>query len=402
MDRPKEVKPGVGPSSTGDRSHERTAIIVLGMHRSGTSAWTRCLNLIGADLPRHVFGVASGNETGHWEAEKLIEFNNELLKVCGSRWDDWRPINFDSLPRGQLDSYKIKLEKIIREEFGSSDLILIKDPRICRLADIYIDVLSSMGIEPRIVIPYRDPLAVVESLKKRDGMTDHFSVALWLRHLLDAERFSAGKKRVFVSYDELISDTDSIIDDVRYHLELEGTNVDHMTRSEISKFLSPSLRHHMVSIEKIDALPILLSWAKVIYVQLTETRSGESPKFRVTLKNIRADFDKVCETLGDVFFFELQERERKYSTQVHEQARTVDRYKENLVSCELDLKKIQEQIFEKERELATCKERIILLSKENEKYGAELEQARSRTLAKLVSRIKQHFIKVAGKYRWVK
>jgi len=41
---------------------QRTAIIVAGMHRSGTSATTRIINLLGAQLARELIPADIGNE----------------------------------------------------------------------------------------------------------------------------------------------------------------------------------------------------------------------------------------------------------------------------------------------------------------------------------------------------
>src|SRR5262245_41143141 len=74
----------------------RQAILVLGMHRSGTSALTRVFSLLGADLPKNLMAAApSSNETGHWESLDLFVIHDELLTSAGSRWDDWRAFNPD-------------------------------------------------------------------------------------------------------------------------------------------------------------------------------------------------------------------------------------------------------------------------------------------------------------------
>src|SRR5688572_11653374 len=54
------------------------AILVLGMHRSGTSAITRVLNLAGAFLPGPFAAPAPDNETGHWESTAVVAVHDEL------------------------------------------------------------------------------------------------------------------------------------------------------------------------------------------------------------------------------------------------------------------------------------------------------------------------------------
>src|SRR6516164_8769546 len=71
------------------------AVIVLGMHRSGTSAVTRVVSLLGADLPKNLLPPSLTNELGYWESSDLMTIHDELLSSGGSKWDDWRAFNQD-------------------------------------------------------------------------------------------------------------------------------------------------------------------------------------------------------------------------------------------------------------------------------------------------------------------
>jgi len=62
--------------------HDRTAIFVLGMHRSGTSALTRVFSFLGASLPRNLYPPGLGNETGHWEPEAAVQLNDRILSMA--------------------------------------------------------------------------------------------------------------------------------------------------------------------------------------------------------------------------------------------------------------------------------------------------------------------------------
>src|SRR5215469_14980748 len=83
---------GAGPeataeSGTADR-HPRQAILVLGMHRSGTSALSRVLNLLGARLPSNLIPVEPGvgNDAGHWESADFVVIHDGVLESNGSSW----------------------------------------------------------------------------------------------------------------------------------------------------------------------------------------------------------------------------------------------------------------------------------------------------------------------------
>src|SRR5690242_13889401 len=87
---------------TGKRASVQSAVprrsrclLVLGMHRSGTSAITRVFSLLGADLPKNLMPAAAFNQAGHWESNDLAAIHDKLLASAGSTWHDWRAFNPD-------------------------------------------------------------------------------------------------------------------------------------------------------------------------------------------------------------------------------------------------------------------------------------------------------------------
>src|SRR5215207_5783818 len=124
--RPEDVA-GLGSPS-------RVALLVLGMHRSGTSAVARMLSLLGAALPEHVIGAARGNESGHWEPERLVKLHEEMLAEAGSHWDDWRRFEPTALGPERLSHYRSTIAQLIAEEYDDAPLFVLKDPRLCRFA----------------------------------------------------------------------------------------------------------------------------------------------------------------------------------------------------------------------------------------------------------------------------
>ena len=76
----------------------RRVALIFGMHRSGTSAVARVVNLLGAALPKKLLEAGPGNEAGHWEPIELMSLHDQMLAEAGSRWDDFRPFNITALP----------------------------------------------------------------------------------------------------------------------------------------------------------------------------------------------------------------------------------------------------------------------------------------------------------------
>ena len=68
-------------------------IFVLGMHRSGTSAITHLLSILGADLGKNLLmGQTDINKKGFWENQELIEIHDTILETLDSAWFDFRSI----------------------------------------------------------------------------------------------------------------------------------------------------------------------------------------------------------------------------------------------------------------------------------------------------------------------
>ena len=200
---------GTQPEAQPGRAREQraTAIVVAGMHRSGTSAITRVLSLLGIDLPRHLVpGIPSNNDLGFWESVPIAEAHDRFLASIGSAWDDVSPIPQSVFASAKADSFVGELDELLHAEYGDSSLFVVKDPRLCRLLPLWIGALDRFAARPSFVITTRNPLEVAGSLKARDGFSGTKSCLLWLRHLLDAERDSRGFARVFVSYERLLRD----------------------------------------------------------------------------------------------------------------------------------------------------------------------------------------------------
>ena len=59
---------------------------MLGMHRSGTSAATRLISLLGLETPSgdDLVPPSRKNPKGYWESMSLVAFNIRLLEAIGS------------------------------------------------------------------------------------------------------------------------------------------------------------------------------------------------------------------------------------------------------------------------------------------------------------------------------
>ena len=193
------------PSKPADSSR-RTAYLVLGMHRSGTSAVTQLLSLAGAQLPKNVMPADEHNAQGYFEPWRIATFNDERLRAAGSAWDDAFAYPCPELPEAEADEWLRRATVLFREEFAARRYPLIKDPRVTVLLPLWRRVFEAFDLDARCVIPVRHPLAVAGSLARRDGFSPQKSVLLWSAYMLAAEAYSRDLPRAFVDYDAMLAD----------------------------------------------------------------------------------------------------------------------------------------------------------------------------------------------------
>lgn len=295
---------------------KRSCILVLGMHRSGTSALTRVINLLGATLPRNLMLAEPGNnEAGFWEPRDLFRLHDRMLAEAGSRWDDWRGLDLSVLPPDRLRYYKAEIGRQIAEEYGDAQLIVLKDPRICRFAPFFIELLVELGYTCRCLLPLRNPLGVIASLAHRDGLTEGFAALLWLRHALDAEAATRAMPCAIVSYDALLADWQTTVRTLTPKLGVEWPRALDECHGEIEKFLSNELRHFAPSLRDLQARGDISAWVKEAYDALLriEQNPDDMPP-RSVLDRVRGEFEAVS-PLGAALFSELDEREKNFQVE---------------------------------------------------------------------------------------
>ncbi|MFM8820829.1 MAG: sulfotransferase family protein [Phenylobacterium sp.] len=221
---------------------QRTAYLVLGMHRSGTSALANLLALAGADLPREVMPADAHNARGYFEPWRIAVFNDRRLAAAGTAWDD----PFATLapaPDDEAD-WREEARRLFRAQFGRRRRPLLKDPRVSVLSGLWRQVLEAEGLEMRVLIPVRHPLAVAGSLSARDGFPPLKSVMVWLAYMLAAEAASRGTPRAFVDYDALLEDWRPQITTAEAQLGEPLPNLSPAAGRKIDAFLSAELRRN--------------------------------------------------------------------------------------------------------------------------------------------------------------
>jgi len=290
----------------------KQAIMVLGMHRSGTSALTRVLSLLGADLPKNVMGPGIGNDTGHWESADLVIIHDAMLDAAGTSWHDWRKVNPDWIGSAAAEAVKQQLLTVIRNDFTHSNLFTVKDPRICRFVPLWRDVLDRFDTTPVPVLPIRNPLEVAASLRRRNGFALTKSYLLWLRHTLDAERTTREMPRAIVTYDMLMDDWRALVARISETTDLRWPRRTDSTELAVDRFLADAHRHHVTDETQLNARADVTDWVKTTYgALLAMSRGPEREEHHRILDQVSAEFNKATTAFGLLLAGEIEDAEAR-------------------------------------------------------------------------------------------
>jgi hypothetical protein len=277
----------------------RTAVLVLGMHRSGTSALARIVNFLGATMPRHLIPANKWNQRGYWESAPLVTLHDQLLAALDSTWDDWRTPGKSWKESDTANRFAGKLRLMIDEEYGAAPLFVLKDPRICRTLPYWMSILEKSGIRSAPIIIVRNPLEVAESLKARDGMSFEKAMLLWLRHMLDVEHETRHLARNIVTFDALLEDWKLLAVQTAGRLGLQWPRQPNDAAHDVRDFLDLELHNHRATQAELEGHTEVPHWVKTAYralTQLCDEPKGAEPKRE--LDRVRATFAESARIFG--------------------------------------------------------------------------------------------------------
>jgi hypothetical protein len=277
------------------KTDPRQAIVVLGMHRSGTSAMAGTLGQLGCDMPQHPMPPNENNPSGYFESLAIYQLNDAILASAGTSWDDWQAFNPDWLTSPRAQEFLLRATEVLAEEFGASRFFLVKDPRMCQLLPFWLGAFEAAGIAPRIVLMHRNPIEVAASLERREAWPFAYGLLLWLRHVLDAEANSRGLPRFCTSYDLLLDNWATTATQMKEALKISFPRWSAAAAADVDAFLDGKLRHQhgkaasvikdpFVSIWVRDTLEVLERWAE----------TGEDAEDYDRLDRIRAEFNTAA------------------------------------------------------------------------------------------------------------
>jgi hypothetical protein len=287
----------------------RTAVCVLGFHRSGTSMTTRLLNLLGVELGGDLLPANHDNPRGFWEPRWMVRFNDEVLAAAEASY--MVPPRLDT-PWAQFEALRERAGALLDENLGEFSLFAFKDPRLCLTWPFWQPLVAERVDEIRYVICLRSPAETAASMVKRDrypGVTHAHWGDLWLDYTGRSLAATRDASRLIVFYDDLLRNGR---DEARRLADFVGQPwPDGEAAAELDASIDVSMRHHAASLHETAADDRLPAAARSAYVAL---RSAA-----VSGREMAAALERTVE---DLWLAQYESGQRDVTLTIHRDAIT--------------------------------------------------------------------------------
>jgi len=276
-------------------------VMVLGMHRSGTSALAGTLARLGCATPATLMPANAGNPRGYFESKALMELNDEILASAGSRWQDWRPFDTGWYQSAAAATFMRRAKDVFAAEFGRAGLAVLKDPRMCRFASFWLSLLREIDARACVVIPVRSPVEVCESLRRQHGLPIGLGALLWLRHVLDAEAQSRLEIRSIFRWQDLQADWRGVMAKISADTGICWPERADSAAALIDEYLISKLPAQSANDALVIDDPALHEWTALAHgAMLDLARNPHSGAACATLDRVRGLLDQSSRLFGGV------------------------------------------------------------------------------------------------------
>lgn len=331
-----------------NNTQQKHIIVVLGMHRSGTSVITRSLKVLGVELgERLIAGIPENNEKGFYEDAEINAFDNELLQELGHDWHTLTPVLPNELATPAVGEFKLRAVEILRNKLSTTNCFGLKDPRIPRLLPFWQDVFAHLQVRVSYVIACRNPMSVARSLAKRDGFDLEKGYYLWLEHMLQSLAQTANQSRLVVDYDRLMEDPADQLQRIAQNLGLTFDPESPEFAEYHTQFLEDSLRHTRYRMEDLyldkSIPPIVIELYKTLVELATDAVQFEHREVVSLLRRVNEQFHENYPALR--YMQACDERAAALAQQVAERDRQIADLSQAAVERERQIAELKQQLL---------------------------------------------------------
>jgi hypothetical protein len=354
-------------------------VLILGMHRCGTSLTARIANLLGVDLGRATSMIPPGpdNPQGFWEQDPIRHVNDAIFEALGATWH-----HPPDMPTGWHRRAEIRaLEGRARETLEAAGFDRTgawgwKDPRTSLTLPFWRPLI---GARTRCVVCVRSPPDVIASLLTRepDTHTPESAFDLWLRYTGAALRNTVRHPRLLVLYDDLLDRTEEETDRLAGFLGVETAAISPEAREQIRGFVNASLRHHSTPPARAARASQLPIEGRELYLALVVSRHLETDRAgRLVERETRRLIEPLRRAAPELL--DAYQERRRASTGILSAIEERDSSREELQLLQEELVSAEARLQATLTELTTSRAKLQRLTEAHHRRGEQLKRKRQR------------------------
>lgn len=222
-------------------ANTRKLIVVLGMHRSGTSTVMNALACMGVNLGDDLLPPGKDNPKGFFEDKSINDLNIEMLDVIGQDWFSLSLVTDAQVEYLISLGYLDKALELLRQKMGGHQYFGFKDPRVSKLLKFWKNVFAKLDCDVNYVLCLRHPLSVANSVLKRNKTPLRKGYLLWLSYNLAVVTEILETQIIALDYDQLMEAPMAQLDFLAQQLGLEIQPA--LANEFAHEFLDSNLRH---------------------------------------------------------------------------------------------------------------------------------------------------------------
>jgi hypothetical protein len=346
----------------------RQAVVVLGMHRSGTSAVAEALSFLGGRLPTRLMPAQPDNPRGFFEPMHIVEIHDQILASAGTSWSHWDAFPASWYETLEAREYVRQLSDAVESDYGDAPILILKDPRICRLLPLWTTVLRELEAQLLVVLPFRNPLEVADSLCRRNAFSLGHAFLLWLRHVLDAEFASRNFPRTFLNYENFVTAGRQEIDRLEAQIPVIWPRKSARAYHQLEEAIENELRHNVATADDLVSRRDVSGWVRDTYEGYERLRLNPlDMQAQRTLDRIRSEFNNACHAFDPLFqglHSQVEELTHESSHAAEFQAAAL-----RLPIVELTLHEAQRENEELRTRMARLQDEVAAADRDNEELS---------------------------------
>jgi GT2 family glycosyltransferase len=284
-------------------------VVVLGMHRSGTSAVAKLITKLGFSAGNNLMPADSNNVEGYWEDIDIYNLNQQILSFLFSSWDEYEDLRIRKsilMKDILVEKFGVNALKIINTKLQKDSNIVIKEPRISVLLPFWNYIFDSVSATTHYVLAVRNPVDVAKSLSKRNNFSEKKSFNLWHYYnqccLVDSQ-----KPLYLVHFEKLISLPDEQLKNLSAFLNIQNGNT-----IDLEEVINKKIIHHKTLDNEQKALISGYKHIDETYRTLTNNELID----KTTTPFLCNEFKEEKTTYTSSLFYNGKDNDDDYNTQI--------------------------------------------------------------------------------------